>query len=167
MRRLMERVVFLFFAGLMLVGAISVILARNPVYSVLCLVLTMFAISGLFVLLHAYFIAVIQLVVYAGAVLVLFLFVLMLLDLGKPLPVFVRPWPLWLGAGLAGLGFLAALVQVISRGPATASRSVEGTTAAIGKLLFSQYLVPFEVTSLLLLAAIIGAVVLAKSRWPA
>lgn len=161
----MESAVFLLFAALMLAAAASVILAKNPVYSVLSLVLAMFAISGLFVLLHAYFLAAIQIVVYAGAVLVLFLFLIMLLDLGRPLPLFVRQWPLWIGAGVVGLGLVAVLARsILLISPAQAT-AIEGTTKAIGKLLFSEYLVPFELTSLLLLAAILGTVVLAKGRW--
>jgi NADH-quinone oxidoreductase subunit J len=147
---------------------------RNPVASALYLVGTMFSLAVLFALLDAQFIAVLQILVYAGAIMVLFLFVIMLLNLGRPGPSDLKgPWGLGLGVALAAL-LLLQLRVVGAAGPpeaialpegAVAARQVQqGVVGAVARPLFSEYLIPFEITSVLLLAAIVGAVVLAKRR---
>ncbi len=158
---------FYLFAGLMLISALLVITLRHPVASTLSLLVSMFCLSGLFVLLGAYFVAVIQVLVYAGAILVLFLFVIMLLDLGKDAMTRTQGH-VWLLVGFAIGGVLLWQLRTIvnhtvdgSLPPATA---VQGTTEQIGQLLFTQYLLPFELTSFLLLAAIVGAVVLSRKE---
>ena len=153
-------------ATVVVAGALAVILSRRPVYGVLSLVVTLFALAGLFVLLEAFFIAAIQILVYAGAILVLFLFVVMLLNLGEGTAVATIGRPLhWLGL-LVAIVFLGALIPVIVVLNRTLQGHVgegqAGTTEAIGAALFTQYLLPFEAISLLLLVAILGAVVLAK-----
>ena len=165
---MMQTILFYILAALAIAGALGVVLARNPVYAVLSLVATMFAISGIFVVLQAYFVAVIQILVYAGAVLVLFLFVVMLLDMAPETLFRLKGNTLKIGGTLFA-GFIlweilmaAGLTGVVpgSNGPGTA----QGTPAAVGQLLFTRFSLPFEVASLLLLVGIIGAIVLAKKK---
>jgi NADH-quinone oxidoreductase subunit J len=165
-------VIFWGFAGLAVASALSCITRRNPLASALWLVVTLFSLAALFVLLDAQFIAVLQLLVYAGAIMVLFLFVIMLLNLGRAGPTDLKgPAGLGIGVLLAGL----MLVQLLAlrqggaapgRVPGTMARATaeQGMVPAVARPLFSVYLVPFEITSVLLLAAIVGAVVLAKRK---
>ena len=167
-------VLFWVFAGLALASALACITRRSPVASALWLVVTLFSLAALFVLLDAQFIAVLQLLVYAGAIMVLFQFVIMLLNLGRPGPMDVK------GPVGVGIAFLlgdvllfqlwilrrAALTASIQLPPGSVARLQQehGFVAAIAQPLFDTYLIPFEITSLLLLAALVGAVVLAKRR---
>lgn len=180
--------VFWFFACLAVLSALLCIVQRNAVSALLWLVATMFALAAIFVLLNAQFLGAIQVLVYAGAILVLFLFVIMLLNVGHAAPD-LRAWPLRLlavvmvsalGATLLKLadytpGRLAEEIvggplgadpsQVFSSGAAvTGQVAAQGVVGAVAAPLFQQWLVPFELTSILLLAAIVGAVVLAKRR---
>ena len=184
----MTEAVFWFFAGITVLSALLCIVQRSVVSALLWLVATMFALAGIFVLLNAQFLGAIQVLVYAGAILVLFLFVVMLLNLDHAARD-LRAWPMWLlavivvsalGATLLKLadytpGRLAEEIvggplgadpaQVFSRGGAVARQVVErGGVGAVAAPLFQQWLVPFELTSILLLAAIVGAVVLAKRK---
>jgi len=161
------------FAGVAVVSALLCITRRNPVASALWLVVTMFQIAALFVLLDAQFIAVLQVLVYAGAIMVLFLFVIMLLNLGRNSVSDIRG-----PAGLAVATLLAGAVGlqlfIVARSappgsPAGASplalaEQTEGMVGVVARPLFTTYLVPFEITSVLLLVAIVGAVVLAKRQ---
>ncbi len=167
-------VLFWAFAGLALASALACITRRSPVASALWLVVTLFALAALFVLLDAQFIAVLQLLVYAGAIMVLFLFVIMLLNLGRPGPMDVKG-PVGVGTAFLLGGVLlfqlwilrqAALPASIQLPPGSVARlqQEQGFVAAIAQPLFDTYLIPFEITSLLLLAALVGAVVLAKRR---
>ncbi|OLC07357.1 MAG: hypothetical protein AUH34_01480 [Gemmatimonadetes bacterium 13_1_40CM_70_12] len=167
-------VLFWAFAGLALASALACITRRSPVASALWLVVTLFALAALFVLLDAQFIAVLQLLVYAGAIMVLFLFVIMLLNLGRPGPMDVKG-PVGVGTAFLLGGLLlfqlwilrqAALPASIQLPPGSMARlqQEQGFVAAIAQPLFDTYLIPFEITSLLLLAALVGAVVLAKRR---
>ena len=152
-------------SALMVVGALGVIFARVPIYAVLSLVMTLFGMSALFIGLGAYFVAAIQVLVYAGAVLVLFLFVVMLLDMA-PEALFRASsiGTMVIGILFGGI-FLWQLVQVtVLIGNPPARQPVFGTTAAVGKLLFTTYALPFEAASMLLLVGIIGAIVLAKKK---
>ncbi|MBI1966401.1 MAG: NADH-quinone oxidoreductase subunit J [Gemmatimonadetes bacterium] len=155
-------------------GATLCITRRSPLASALWLVVTLFALAGLFVLLDAQFIGVLQVLVYAGAIMVLFLFVIMLLNLGRPGPSDLKgPVGGAVAALLAGT-LLLQLGGVGSSGPPDVIRMPEGTVAAlqreqgmvgaVARPLFDTYLIPFEITSILLLAAIVGAVVLAKRK---
>lgn len=165
---MLHPVLFYILSGLTIAGALGVILARHPVYSVLSLVVTLFGLSALFVALQAFFVAVIQILVYAGAILVLFLFVVMLLDIAPETLRRTRSrTSLLAGVGLAGL-FLWQMVWAVGSESLAArpvpGGSAEGTTAAVGELLFTTFALPFEVASFLLLAGIIGAIVLAKKK---
>ncbi len=151
-------------SALITASALGVLLARRPIYAVLSLVLVLFGLSTLFVALHAFFVAAIQIVVYAGAVLVLFLFVVMLLDMAPEALLRDRNKTM-MGVGvLFGLFFLGQLAGVARHLPAPSGREIPGTTAEIGRLLFTTYALPFEAASLLLLVGIIGAIVLAKKK---
>ena len=147
------------------VAAVSMISQRNPVASAISLVVTLACQAGLFVLLGAHFAATMQILVYTGAIMVLFIFVIMLLnlqehELGTPR---YSPWK-FVGAGLA-LASLALMISTLATAKGVAVASVPadfGTIEQVGISLFSQYLFPFEVLSLVLTAAIAGAVILGK-----
>ncbi|MBI1976746.1 MAG: NADH-quinone oxidoreductase subunit J [Candidatus Omnitrophica bacterium] len=156
---------FYFFATLLILAGLAVILARNPIYSVLSLVAAIFSLASLFILLEAFFVGIILLLVYAGAVLVLFLFVVMFLNLNQAEVARVKQSRLRPLGFLAGAAFLAELLWVVKASVSAGSSSAEsvrGTIETIGKILFTDYLLPFELTSFLLLAAVIGIVSLAK-----
>jgi NADH-quinone oxidoreductase subunit J len=156
---------FYLFSGLMLACAILVVSHRNPVTSALLLILVFFFMAGLFVLLEAFFLAVIQILVYAGAVMVLFLFVLMFLDI-RPSPMGRRFVPAVIGGVTLGAAFLTEFWLVLRRSELAEApqAGLDASTQAIGKTLFSHYLFPFEITSLLLLAALIGVVLLSRKE---
>jgi NADH-quinone oxidoreductase subunit J len=161
---MIEIVFFYIFTALMLAAALSVVLNRKPTYSVLSLLVVMFCMSCLFVMLGAYFVAALQVLLYAGAVLVLFLFVIMLLNLEPEALARMRLFTLR-GVGTAAAAVLCVLLIRLVRainGPMP--QPPEGSVETIGRLLFTTYLLPFELTSFLILAAIIGAVTLAKQR---
>ncbi len=170
----MEVVTFWIFSAIAVASALLCVTRRNPVASALWLVLTMFSLAGIFVLLEAHFIAAMQVLVYAGAIMVLFLFVIMLLNVGR---TETTDLPGWMGhvLMLAIGAVLAVELWAITRmAPAEAIRLPAGTmqqlteqqgaVKVISGPLFRDYLVPFEITSVLLLAAVVGAVVLAKRR---
>lgn len=162
------------FAGLAILGAAMCVTRRSAVNSALWLVLTLFALAALFVMLDAQFLGILQVLVYAGAIMVLFLFVIMLLNLGRGAPPDIKGGPGKLIATLlaGGLGLqLVAVAGVPSPdairmppGAMEALQREQGLVAVLGRSLYGDYLVPFEITSLLLLAAIVGAVVLAKRK---
>ncbi|MBI1883755.1 MAG: NADH-quinone oxidoreductase subunit J [Chlamydiae bacterium] len=163
----MESVLFYTFATLVVTTALLVIFSNHPAYSVLYLVLTMFGLASLYVMLHAYFVAAIQLMVYAGAILVLFLFVIMLLNLEREGEESFRSGPSrWLALPLT-LVFLVELYTVVMQIHIKGSKglSVEGNTESLGHLLFTQHLLPFEIISFVLLAAILGTTILSKRNW--
>ena len=149
----------------MLACALLVILSRNPVTSAMFLILVFFFMAGLFVLLEAFFLAVIQVLVYAGAVMVLFLFVMMLLDI-RPSPRSPRNTPAVIAGFLLGAIFLLEFWSILSHSnlPAVPKANLDAGIHSIGKLLFKDYLFPFEITSLLLLAALVGVVLLARKE---
>ena len=142
--------------------SIGVVASRSAAYSVLSLVLSLCLTAGLFILLKAFLVATVLVLVYAGAILVLFLFVVMMMDPRKLSSECqgLKISPL-LAVGL-GIVVFAEILSVIRRIPASTATAADGTAQAIGKLLFSQYLLPFELTSFLLLAAVVSVVVLAK-----
>lgn len=164
-----EAVLFWIFAICTVGSAALVIAARNPINSAMALVGTFFFLAGIYVLLWAHTIAVLQVLVYAGAIMVLFLFVIMLLSLNESTgPARVTFSRIVGGAGAAGI--LVALVWAIRQTPLTdtafpaARMQSFGSLERIGAVLYTSYLLPFEAVSLLLLVAIVGAVVVAKSR---
>lgn len=163
-----ELVLFGIFAFLTLLSAGLVIFARSPISSAMALVSTFFFLAGIYVLLWAHTVAVLQVLVYAGAIMVLFLFVIMLLNLGESTER-ARPTLGRIIGGVSALGLFVALALTIARIPNTVAdlggrTQTFGTLAAIGTTIFSSWLLPFEAVSLLLLAAMVGAVVVAKSR---
>jgi NADH-quinone oxidoreductase subunit J len=158
-------------AAIVLAGAIGVVIARNPVHAALMLVMTLFGIAVLFVLQRADFLAAVQVIVYAGAIVVLFLFVIMFLGVDKTESVKVEPLrgqrPL--AAALTALGLAGVLILGLVSHWTTGKASVAGAAngpgsnvAKLGRSVFTTYLLPFEVTSALLVIAVVGAVVLAR-----
>ena len=163
-----EVVFFYIFTALMVLAALLVVFSRQPVYSVLSLLVVMFCLASLFVMLGAYFVAALQILLYAGAVLVLFLFVIMLLNLS---PEALKRMRLFTARGigtLAALALLGMLVTIYARsnqaGAFPLPNEASGKVEPIGRLLFTSYLLPFELVSFIILAAIIGAVTLAKQE---
>lgn len=164
----LELIAFLVLAAASIVSAILMITRRNPVSSALYLVLNFFIIAVLYLFLKAQFIAIIQITVYAGAIMVLFLFVIMLLNLGEDK---LQRWTFNSGKSIAVFVGIALMVEVLyfvlnftSKSAMSANAGSIGTVEAIGKVLYQGYLFPFEMTSLLLLAAIVGAIFLAKRK---
>ncbi|RJQ38325.1 MAG: NADH-ubiquinone/plastoquinone oxidoreductase chain 6 [Nitrospiraceae bacterium] len=161
---------FGYFAAVIVFLSVIVITRRNPVHSVMWMLLLFFHIAGLYLFLNAEFIAAIQIIVYAGAILVLFLFVLLLLNLREELRAkrFVGAWPAGLFVTSALLVIILSVLKSFVPGPA-GKYSIEFIkqethTKALGKLLYTDFLFPFEIASLVLLVAIIGAMVLAKRK---
>ena len=167
-----EVVLFALFSLAAVFFAFNVIFRKNAVHSALHLVGVLLSISGLFVLLNAQFIAAIQILVYAGAIMVLFLFVVMLLNVKGETPLLTPGAAKGFGFLFALLGFVELLWIVLSsmggEGPPRTPVALTpefGSPAEVGRILYSTWLFPFEVTSILLLIAVIGAVVLAKRKF--
>jgi NADH-quinone oxidoreductase subunit J len=159
----MSDVLFYVFAGLALICGVMLLLSRNPVNSAMFLVLTIASLAGLFVLLEAFFLAAIQILVYAGAVMVLFLFVIMLLDLKAEERRHIKLLGVIGGAVSVGT-MLIIFAKSLHSMQFTAVRSPDfkAGTKELGHLLFSQYLLPFEIISVLLLVAMVGVILLSK-----
>jgi NADH-quinone oxidoreductase subunit J len=164
----MEKALFIAFAVLAVASALNILIQRNPLYSALSLIGTLAALSALYVTLRAQFIAAMQIVVYAGAIMVLFIFVIMLLNTPKDQPQIDKQKGLrYLAIPFAGL-LLAEAFYIVWRIPVQMMPPVDnlnrdaGTTLSIGTKLFTDYLLPFEVTSVLILMAVVGAMVLAR-----
>ena len=164
----MQDALFYTFAFLTLVFGFLVIanpFSRSPVTSAMFLVLTIVSLAGLFVLLQAFFLAAVQVLVYAGAVMILFLFVIMLLDLQAEERRKIKA--LGLVGGLVSVGaILGIFLSSLLKAPLGAAESptIVGGTVELGKLLFTQYLLPFEIVSVILLVAMVGVVLLSKKE---
>ena len=162
----MQDAFFFIFAFLTLLCAFLVVanpFTRNPVTSAMFLVLSIISMAGLFVLLHAFFLAAVQVLVYAGAVMVLFLFVIMLLDLKEEAARTFKTFGVV--TGVLSVGALAAIAirAIVTSGVGAGLQpQAEGSTRSLGKLLFTQYLLPFEIVSVLLLVAMVGVILLSK-----
>ncbi len=162
----MQDLFFYLFAALTLLCGFLVVanpFTRNPVTSAMFLVLTIISMAGLFVLLHAFFLAAVQILVYAGAVMVLFLFVIMLLDLKEEARRHLKSFAVV--TGVLSVGALAALTlkTIWTSGVGQGlTPQIEGATGSLGKMLFTQYLLPFEIVSVLLLVAMVGVILLSK-----
>lgn len=148
------------FSGLMMITS------KNPVHSVLWLIVTFFAISGHYILLNAQFLAIVNIIVYAGAIMVLFLFVIMLMNLNKETEPQKNRW-LKLAGAVAGGCLLLVMVAAlkdsdIKQQQALVKEGNIGLIQTLGKELFSTYVVPFEISSILFLSAMVGAVVIGK-----
>ncbi len=159
---------FYFLAGLAIVTAIITITRRNPVHSALALIFTLLSIAGLYLMLYAPFVAGVQIVLYAGGIMVLFLFVIMLVNIERA-ELEERFNKQWHVAALAAVILGGMLFYVLRRGQGIFPSSVvpmpeAENTQKVGLLLYQNYLMPFEIASLLLLVAIVGAVVMAKKR---
>ncbi len=161
----LQVLLFWVFSIAMLVCAVAMVTNRNPINSALFLVVAFFFMAGLFVLLEAYFLAIIQVLVYAGAVMVLFLFIIMLLDMKAEQRRHLR-WAGALGGLLLACLFVREFSRVIGQLPSGKVSYLVGTTEKVGASLFRDYLLPFEVISLILLVAMIGVILLSRREEP-
>ena len=162
------QVLFWFLSVVAIFSALMVITSKNPVYSVLWLIATFFAISGHYILLNAQFLAIVNIIVYAGAIMVLFLFVIMLMNLNKETEPQKNRWLKMAGAVAGGcllLVLVAALKDTdIKHQQALVNEGSIGLIKNLGKELFTTYVVPFEISSILFLSAMVGAVVIGKKE---
>jgi NADH-quinone oxidoreductase subunit J len=164
----MDALLFMIFAAIAVICGINLVVQTLPISSALSLVGVMGALAALYLLLGGVFIAAAQLLVYAGAIMVLFVFVIMLLNAGTEKKMTVRPLGKYLGAPflLLFFGMIAYMIQRIlpASSPVVFGAFQGGTALEIGRSLFTVYLLPFEVTSVLILIAILGAIVLARKE---
>jgi NADH-quinone oxidoreductase subunit J len=145
-------------------SALMVVTSKNPVFSVIWLIITFFSISGHYILLNAQFLAIVNIIVYAGAIMVLFLFVIMLMNLSKDTEPQKNKW-LKLAGAIAGGCLLLVLIAALRHPDARMVQMRTGDIGLIqnlGKILFKEYVVPFEISSILFLSAMVGAVVIGK-----
>lgn len=164
------QIIFWLLSALALVSALMVLLSKNPVHSVLWLIVVFFAISGHYILLNAQFLAIVNLIVYAGAIMVLFLFVIMLMNLNAESEPQKRN--IWMRmAGIISAGcLLMILVSLVRQANEIGGKMAQveqgniGLIGNLGKVLFNEYVVPFEISSVLFLSAIVGAVVIGKKE---
>lgn len=162
----MDQILFFLVAFLAVASALYFVFARNPIYSILSLIVTMFSIAGMYILLNAQFLGIVQIIVYAGAIMVLFLYILMMLNLNKADESKKQNYLKFIGvfaAGLLLIGMLGAF-RGVEQGIVALDgidHSV-GLTKNLGRLLFNEYVLPFELASILILAGIVGAVLIGK-----
>jgi NADH-quinone oxidoreductase subunit J len=165
----MEQYIFYILGALALMSAGYMVFAKNPLYAILSLIVTFFSIAGLYVLLNAQFLGIVQIIVYSGAIMVLFLYVLMMLNLSAKDESKKHGLIKLAGvvaSGIIMIGLLGAFKgynanQIPSMGPIDPT---VGLTKTLGKLLFSEYVLPFELASILILAGIVGAVLIGKKE---
>lgn len=168
----MEIIAFIILTLLAIGGGIITVTHRNPVYSALALIVCFLAVAGFYLLLSAPFLAAIQVIIYAGSIMTLFIFTIMLMDLGKGDLEKQRTTPHKITALLLGFVVLLEAILVVNVGIMTAKMGewtpekikALGHTQVIGKLLFSEFLYPFEIISLILLVAMVGAIILGKKK---
>lgn len=162
-----EVLLFFVLAGLTLLSGILTVTSKNPVHSILYLIITFFSISGHYILLNAQFLAVVNIIVYAGAIMVLFLFVVMLMNLNREDKSFSKPFIILAGAITSSI-FFALTVGIFLQSDVHEQNQVMtnegeiGLTEKLGSVLYSDYVVPFELASILFMGAMIGAVLLSK-----
>ncbi|MEY4334986.1 MAG: hypothetical protein RLZZ196_3736 [Bacteroidota bacterium] len=160
-------ILFYALSAFAIVSAVMVLISKNPIHSVLWLILVFFAISGHYVLLNAQFLAIVNIIVYAGAIMVLFLFVIMLMNVKKDKEPQKQHLVKFIGV-IAGGSFLTLLIALVKQTSQLEGKTVllkEGSIGLIhplGKALFSDYVVPFEISSVLFLSAMVGAVIIGK-----
>ncbi len=167
----MELIVFLIAGFFAIVGALGLVLSKNPVHAALSLVMALFAIAVLFLNQDAQFLAAVQIIVYAGAIVVLFLFVIMLLGVDKSEDLSIEPFPIQrplaavVGVGLAGL-VIAAVVRARDRWNEVVEVNADGDNniRALARNLFSDHVFAFEFTSVLLIVAVVGTVMLTRKE---
>lgn len=163
------QILFWLLSVLAVVSALMVLISKNPVHSVLWLIVVFFAISGHYILLNAQFLAIVNLIVYAGAIMVLFLFVIMLMNLGKESDPQKNIW-IKLAGAISGGSLLIVLVSLIKQASeindkeALMGNGNIGLIETLGKVLFTDFVVPFEISSVLFLSAMVGAVVIGKKE---
>jgi NADH-quinone oxidoreductase subunit J len=167
---MLPQIAFLILAVTALVSAVLVITQRNPVHCVIWLVVTLFSVGGIYLMVHAEFLFAVQVILYVGGIMVLFLFVVMLvnLDVAAKQAQFRRKWQLSVFIAIVLLGELIyGLVkgkQGLSLATASAVATSEGNTQAVGRALYQTYMLPVEIASILLLVAMVGAVMMAKRK---
>src|SRR6187200_3010237 len=169
-----EQVIFYVFAALSVISALGVITLKNVVHSAVALAATLLSVAGIFLTLHAEFLAGVQVIVYVGGILVLFVFVIMLISIEKSIVErqFNRQWVIALITALLLIGELGfvlwkgkeSIVVADAVEPVTSALGVSGNSQLVGETLYGQYLLPFEVASILLLVAIVGSVALSKRK---
>lgn len=162
----MDQILFFIVAFLAIASAVYFVFAKNPMYAILSLIVTMFSIAGMYILLNAQFLGIVQIIVYTGAIMVLFLYILMMLNLNKEdeskkdnLPKFIGIF----SACILFVGMLGAYKGL--SGKTVAEGNIDysvGLTKNLGRLLFNEYVLPFELASILILAGIVGAVLIGK-----
>ncbi len=161
------QILFWFLSAMAIVGAIGVVSSKNPVYSVLWLIVVFFSISGHYILMNAQFLAIVNIIVYAGAIMVLFLFVIMLMNLNAeaepPKNIYLK-----MAGIIAGLCLMIVIVAAVSNSASNNIVLKSGTSVGLiknlGMALFNDYVIPFEISSVLFLSAMIGAVVIGKKE---
>ena len=164
-----SQILFWFLSVLALFSAIMVVISKNPVHSVLWLIVVFFAISGHYLLLNAQFLAIVNIIVYAGAIMVLFLFVIMLMNLNKETEPKKNIWMKFSGVISGGLLLWIFISASRSAGDIAGKNALLkdgdiGLIQNLGKVLFSEYALPFEISSILFLSAMVGAVVIGKKN---
>ncbi len=161
----MEQIIFFLVAFLAVASAVYFVFARNPLYSILSLIVTFFSIAAMYILLNAQFLGIVQVIVYAGAIMVLFLYVLMMLNLNKGDESKKQNLSKFIGVfatGILLIGILGAFKGLKGNSFAGNVDSSVGLTKNLGRLLFNEYVLPFELASILILAGIVGAVLIGK-----
>ena len=162
-----SEILFWFLTALALFSALMVVFSNNPVHSVLWLIVVFFAISGHYILMNAQFLAIVNMIVYAGAIMVLFLFVIMLMNMNTETEPQKSQW-MKMAAAISGGALMLVLIAALKDNVGAVSKtSGEGSIGLIknlGQVLFTDYVVPFEISSLLFLSAMVGAVVLGKKE---
>jgi NADH-quinone oxidoreductase subunit J len=163
-------ILFIFLSALALTAACAVVTAKNPVHSVLWLIVVFFAISGHYILLNAQFLAVVNIIVYAGAIMVLFLFVVMLMNLNADSEP-PRRNNIFAASLISGLSLMLVIIaalrnseQFVQQQKVLMGTGDVGLIKVLGKSLFTDYVIPFEISSVLFLSAMIGAVIIAKKE---
>ena len=158
---------FLFFllAILCFGSVLGMIISKNQAYNALLLILAFASLGGLFGLLDAPFIAVVQIIIYAGAIMVLFIFVIMMVNVRYGIPPEKKKWTLYLSLGLAVVLVIELILSLKGAFSLPDSAALDKASPAdLGRILFTEYLYPFEITSILIIAALVGAIVLVKKR---
>jgi len=158
---------FLFFllAALCVGSVLGMIISKNQAYNALFLIVAFASLGGLFGLLEAPFIAVVQIIIYAGAIMVLFIFVIMMINIRTGIPPEKKKWTLYLSIGLAVVLIIELIVAIKAAFTLPVStETLEAGPVSLGRLLFTKYLYPFEITSILIIAALVGAIVLVKKK---
>ena len=159
--------ILFFLLSIICVGAVlGMIISKNQAYSALFLVLAFAVMGGIFALLEAPFIAVVQIIIYAGAIMVLFVFVIMMVDIKEGFPPEKKKWTLGLSIALGIILLVELIFSIKGTFQAITISGVENISSPkiLGKLLFTKYLYPFEITSILIIAALVGAIVLIKNK---